>query len=78
MIRLPECPICGRSVVPASDPNGKLAPFCSQRCKAVDLFRWSEGRYAIVESIDPERLAKELENDFLVDETDDRESMESE
>lgn len=56
MIRLPECPICGRSVPPASDPNPGDAPFCSRRCKEVDLFRWSEGRYAIVESLDPARL----------------------
>lgn len=56
MIRLPECPICGRSVPPASDPNAGYAPFCSRRCKEVDLFRWSEGRYAIVESLDPTRL----------------------
>ena len=56
MIRLPDCPICGRSVPPASDPNAGHAPFCSRRCKEVDLFRWSEGRYAIVESLDPTRL----------------------
>ena len=29
------CPICGR---PAEDP--KQRPFCSARCRAVDLNRW--------------------------------------
>lgn len=57
MIRLPECPICGKSVPPASDPNATFSPFCSRRCKEVDLLRWFDGRYAIVESIDHERLA---------------------
>ena len=57
MIRLPECPICHKAVPPASDPNSSFAPFCSRRCKEVDLVRWCDGRYAIVESIDPRQLA---------------------
>ena len=52
MIRLPECPICAKPVPPASDPNASFAPFCSRRCKEVDLIRWCDGRYSIVESID--------------------------
>lgn len=56
MIRLPECPICGKAVAPATDPNGSFSPFCSRRCKEVDLIRWCEGRYAIVETIDPKKM----------------------
>lgn len=56
MIRLPECPICGKPVAPASDLNGHFSPFCSRRCKEVDLIRWCEGRYAIVETIDPRKM----------------------
>ena len=51
MIRLPECPICQKTVPPASDPNSTFAPFCSRRCKEVDLARWCDGRYAIVEPL---------------------------
>ena len=29
-------------------------PFCSPRCRQIDLYRWSEGKYAIVEDRDPE------------------------
>ena len=58
MIRLPECPICGKSVPPASDASAVYAPFCSRRCKEIDLIRWCEGRYAIVEAIDPSRLVE--------------------
>lgn len=74
MIRLPECPICGKSVPPVLDPSGCYAPFCSRRCKEVDLIRWCEGRYAIVESIDPRRLESppdgetEFEAEFDLDE----------
>ena len=35
------CPICGRP----ADP--KLKPFCSQRCRQVDLNRWLSGTYRI-------------------------------
>jgi endogenous inhibitor of DNA gyrase (YacG/DUF329 family) len=56
MIRLPDCPICGKTVPPATDPNATFSPFCSRRCKEVDLMRWCDGRYAIVESVDPSRL----------------------
>ena len=58
MIKLPECPICGKSVPPASDASAVYAPFCSRRCKEIDLIRWCEGRYAIVEAIDPSRLVE--------------------
>lgn len=35
------CPICGKPSVAAS------RPFCSERCREVDLNRWLSGRYAI-------------------------------
>jgi len=35
------CPICGKPSVEAS------RPFCSERCRDVDLNRWLSGSYAI-------------------------------
>jgi endogenous inhibitor of DNA gyrase (YacG/DUF329 family) len=35
------CPICGK---PAADAT---RPFCSPRCRDVDLNRWLSGRYII-------------------------------
>jgi endogenous inhibitor of DNA gyrase (YacG/DUF329 family) len=35
----PRCPICGKPTAAA------FKPFCSQRCKDVDLHRWFSGRY---------------------------------
>lgn len=32
------------------------APFCSERCRKIDLFRWFDGRYAIVEKLTEEQL----------------------
>ena len=38
------CPVCGR---PALPPDGPQYPFCSERCKLVDLGRWLDGAYQI-------------------------------
>jgi hypothetical protein len=35
------CPICGKPATEASHP------FCSERCRDVDLNRWLSGSYAI-------------------------------
>ena len=35
------CPICGKPATEASKP------FCSERCRDVDLNRWLSGSYAI-------------------------------
>ena len=43
-----ECPICRKPVFipPDTEPLG-FYPFCSERCKLVDLGRWLDGRYQI-------------------------------
>jgi len=40
------CPVCGRPTQ-ASDPEGKFRPFCSARCRQVDLGRWLAEDYAV-------------------------------
>jgi endogenous inhibitor of DNA gyrase (YacG/DUF329 family) len=60
MVSAQTCPVCNKSLPPAGvDPA--LLPFCSPRCRQVDLYRWVTGRYSIVEPLDPEHLARELE-----------------
>ena len=39
--RKPRCPTCGKPTDPL------FRPFCSKRCKDVDLHRWLAGSYAI-------------------------------
>lgn len=36
-----RCPVCGKPAAEAS------RPFCSERCRDVDLNRWLSGGYAI-------------------------------
>jgi len=42
-----RCPICSKSfeVDPSTLPPG--FPFCSERCRLIDLGRWIDGAYAI-------------------------------
>jgi len=39
-----RCPTCGRSFDPQHSP---AVPFCSERCRLVDLGRWLEERYVL-------------------------------
>jgi len=52
------CSICQQEFDPATAPPSAL-PFCSARCKQIDLGRWLGGRYTLpgaplVEGIDPD------------------------
>lgn len=48
-----RCPIC-RTIVLASDAE---FPFCSDRCRAIDLGKWASGAYRISSPIlDPDVL----------------------
>lgn len=37
-----RCPICGRTFEPQSS---EALPFCSARCRQIDLGRWLDERY---------------------------------
>lgn len=38
------CPVCRKPARWEAEPRG---PFCSERCRLVDLGAWAEGRYTI-------------------------------
>jgi endogenous inhibitor of DNA gyrase (YacG/DUF329 family) len=38
-----KCPICRKEV----EPDAVVAPFCSSRCRKIDLGQWLSGRYVI-------------------------------
>ncbi len=51
-----RCPICKK---PIDDANvaaaGSPFPFCSERCKLIDLGRWLDGKYQ-VPAVDDEEI----------------------
>jgi endogenous inhibitor of DNA gyrase (YacG/DUF329 family) len=50
-----HCPICKKPVEEPKpgQPAGKF-PFCSERCKLIDLGRWLDGKYQIPVEISPD------------------------
>jgi uncharacterized protein len=38
-----QCPTCKREV----DADGRYFPFCSERCRLIDLGRWLDGKYQV-------------------------------
>ncbi|MBO7708795.1 MAG: DNA gyrase inhibitor YacG [Thermoguttaceae bacterium] len=47
-----KCPICGREFEP-KDAESSL-PFCSDRCKTIDLGRWLDEKYPFLSDKDEE------------------------
>ena len=52
-----ECPTCGKKV--EWTETSKYRPFCSDRCKQIDLGAWAEEKYTI-EPSEPENPEDEL------------------
>ncbi|MBI5259319.1 MAG: DNA gyrase inhibitor YacG [Burkholderiales bacterium] len=50
--RLVPCPTCGQQV-PYSTGN-PWRPFCSERCRSVDLGAWATERYRVQAQPDPD------------------------
>ena len=63
MIRAQSCPVCGKDIPAGSANRSSYFPFCCERCQRIDFFRWSEGKYAIVEPLDPNFIEPEAEID---------------
>jgi endogenous inhibitor of DNA gyrase (YacG/DUF329 family) len=56
-----RCPIC-RKVVKPDDP---FMPFCSDRCRIIDLGNWASEKYVISSPADPRDIPDtDLEDDI--------------
>lgn len=54
-----SCPLCKKSLVESNDTAHY--PFCSDRCKLIDLGAWATGEYAIAtdESVSHDSLPED-------------------
>jgi endogenous inhibitor of DNA gyrase (YacG/DUF329 family) len=50
-----RCPICGRESDYFAEP---LGPFCSARCKLVDLGKWLGEEYRVSEPLRPDHFVE--------------------
>jgi uncharacterized protein len=66
-----QCPICKKSVDEPQPGQASYFPFCSDRCKLVDLGRWLSGKYQVpVRETDRDRSDEVLPHHGVTD--DDR------
>ena len=56
-----HCPTC-KKIVMATDEN---VPFCSDRCRVIDLGKWASGDYKISSPVLDPDLLEDLERDSL-------------
>jgi endogenous inhibitor of DNA gyrase (YacG/DUF329 family) len=54
-----RCPVCKKEVA-ADDPN---MPFCSDRCRSIDLGNWATEKYVISKPHDPSEFEQTEEFD---------------
>lgn len=59
---MPRCPVCDVSVDLASTPT---VPFCSDRCRMIDLGRWLDESYSV-----PAPMADDEEGEDAATEAD--------
>jgi uncharacterized protein len=53
MTAIVDCPVCGRKA--EFSPANRWRPFCSERCKLIDLGQWATDGYVIPgDAPDPE------------------------
>ena len=50
-----KCPICKKE----TDPAGEFYPFCSERCKIIDLGNWASEKYVIPAPLEPDEADEE-------------------
>jgi len=53
-----KCPICNKAVEPR--PKNPSFPFCTQRCKTIDLGKWLNEEYRVpAEEVDEDESESE-------------------
>jgi endogenous inhibitor of DNA gyrase (YacG/DUF329 family) len=64
-----NCPICDKPVpYTRGKPLPEFFPFCSERCRMVDLGKWVTGEYSISRLLTPGEQLEEFERRRSLDE----------
>lgn len=54
-----RCPICRKETAPG---NADF-PFCSERCRLIDLGNWASGKYVISSPLQPGDLPEQTDDE---------------
>ncbi len=55
-----KCPYCKKITTWEENPH---RPFCSERCKMIDLGKWASDEYVIEGNLNDDSVPSEKEND---------------
>ena len=55
-----RCPICRKEV----QPDNPFVPFCSDRCRIIDLGNWASEKYMISTPADPQEIPDHPEQEL--------------
>ena len=57
-----KCPLCQKST--EYSVRNEFRPFCSERCKLIDLGEWADGKYKVPDdNPSPEDIEQIIENE---------------
>ncbi|MHB1233085.1 MAG: DNA gyrase inhibitor YacG [Burkholderiales bacterium] len=59
--RLVACPLCGKPS--PYNPDNRYRPFCSERCKLIDLGQWASESYSVASNETPDSPDAPTESD---------------
>jgi uncharacterized protein len=65
-----KCPVCGKPTDSAADAD---FPFCSERCRLLDLGNWASEKYVISSPAFDESMFEQLERDLQKHDSGDKE-----
>ncbi|MGI6680751.1 MAG: DNA gyrase inhibitor YacG [Bdellovibrionota bacterium] len=57
-----KCPYCKKEIVESKIEDLSWLPFCSKRCKLIDLGAWASEKYVIPETMENSKDLENLEN----------------
>lgn len=55
-----RCPTCGKEITASPGDRSRDFPFCSERCRLVDLGKWFDEEYRIPTPIESPEQVEEL------------------
>ena len=58
---MPRCPTCNKEF--PGDPKKPYYPFCSERCKMIDLGKWLDEEYKFSESLPSVEMEEDMNNE---------------
>ena len=68
-----HCPKCRKLTL--YDPKNSFRPFCSERCRILDLGAWADEKYKIAQDGEEDNVNENPENALILDDSEDSDDI---